>query len=203
MSGKLMKYSLLAGLALCVGCASQTQQVDRANDTEVTVSFDYRDLEGASAEMAQGLLSSPRIKATPEAPVMVAMGRLVNDTCQHVELDSLWAQLSEALLSDDRFEVSAAFAGNAANRDAMIAEARQVRGNAEFDAGTVQQTGQLRAPDISISGKLSQRNVRRDDGGTRIEYFLTMKATRLSDGVAIWQKSNQVIKAVAPGMPVW
>ena len=42
---------LLAAL-LCAGCAS-TELVDTANDAETTVSYDWRDLEGAAASLDQ------------------------------------------------------------------------------------------------------------------------------------------------------
>ena len=98
--------------------------------------------------------------------------------------------------------LSALFGGAGTDR-ATVSAARTVRGNAEFDAATIQRKGQLKAPDLAITGKLTQRNVRRDNGGTRIEYFLTLKATRLADGVALWQDSRQTVKAVAKGMPTW
>ena len=190
----------ILALCLCVGCASSTARVDTRNDTETTVSFDWRDLDGAAGRMAQSLLASPRIGATAAKPAVVAFGRVDNDTCQHLDPDLITQTLAEALLLSERFQVSATFG---ATRDDTVADVRAVRGNDEFDAATLQAKGTLRAPDFSLSGKLTQRNVRRDNGGLRIEYFLTLKATRLSDGVTIWQDSCQVVKAVAEGMPVW
>lgn len=189
---------LLAAL-LCAGCAS-TELVDTANDAETTVSYDWRDLEGAAAAMAQSLLASPRLPGDARRPAVVALGPITNDTCQHLDPALLTGRLAEALLADGRFEVSALF-GDA--RDETVADARLVRGGAEFDQATVQRKGRLKAPDLSLTGKLTQRNVRRDNGGTRVEYFLTLKATRLADGVTLWQDSLQTVKAVGPGMPVW
>ncbi len=189
-------------LLLCWGCAS-TERVDVHNDTETTVSFDIHDIEAAAAMLSQSLLQARRIGATSEKPVLVAFGHVTNDTCQLFDTDVLLRRLEEALVTSDRFEVSAVFAGRASGRDDQISAARSVRGNAAFDAASIQQQGQLRVPDISISGKLTQRNVRRDNGGTRIEYFVTLKATRLADGVVVWQRSFQTVKAVAAGMPVW
>ena len=190
----------ILALALCVGCASSTAGVDTQNDAETTVSFDWRDLDGAAATLAQRLLASPRVGGTAAKPAVVAFGRMTNDTCQHLDPDLLTQKLAEALLLSERFEVSAAFG---ATRDATVGDVRAVRGDAEFDAATLQAKGTLRAPDLSLSGRLIQRNVRRDNGGLRIEYFLTLRATRLSDGVAVWQDSCQVVKAVGPGMPAW
>ena len=201
---RMIQASVLCGVlgVLCAGCAS-TEQVDPARDRETTVSFDYRDLQGAAAELTEAFLESGRIGGTAERPWVIAFGRMDNDTCQHLDLDALTGQLSEAFSSSDRFEISSTMAARASNRDQMVAEARTARGNAEFNQQTVQAEGQLKAPDLSITGKLTQRNVRRDNGGTRVEYFLALQATRLSDGVVVWQKSYQVIKSVARGMPVW
>ncbi len=198
----LRPWPLLA-LGLCLGCVSATKRVDTRNDAEVTVSFDYRDLDGAAARLAESLLASPRLGDAKGKVPVVALGRVVNDTCQHLDTDLITAKIGEALLASGRFAVSAVFAGSASGRDATVSDARAVRGNAEFDAATVQRKGQLKAPDLALSGKLTQRNVRRDDGGLRIEYFLTLRATRLSDGTAVWQGSSQTVKAVADGMPVW
>lgn len=195
---RLAGGALLAAL-LCVGCTGTTL-VDTANDAETTVSYDWRDLEGAAAAMARSLLASPRLPGTAKRPAVIALGPVTNDTCQHLDPALLTGRLAESLLASGRFEVSALF-GDA--HDATLADARAARGNAEFDAATIQRKGTLRAPELSLTGKLTQRNVRRDNGGTRIEYFLTLKATRLADGVTLWQETRQTVKAVGPGMPVW
>lgn len=195
---RLAGGALLAAL-LCVGCAGTTL-VDTANDAETTVSYDWRDLEGAAAAMARSLLASPRLPGTAKRPAVIALGPVTNDTCQHLDPALLTGRLAESLLASGRFEVSALF-GDA--HDATLADARAARGNAEFDQATIQRKGTLRAPELSLTGKLTQRNVRRDNGGTRIEYFLTLKATRLADGVTLWQETRQTVKAVGPGMPVW
>ena len=196
----------LAPLALalaCLGCSS-TRQVDTHNDAEITVSFDWRDFDLAATDMAQSLLASPRLAdATEEKPLVLAVGRLTNDTCQHLDMDLVAAKLGEALLASGRFDLSAVFADRESNRDASVSEARTVRGNAEFDQRTVQAAGQLKAPDLSLSGKITQRNVRRDNGGLRVEYLLTLTVTRLATGSSVWQHSANTVKSVADGMPVW
>ena len=199
---KRLGLSILLALGLCLGCAS-TERVDTDNDTEVTVSFDYRDIEGAVAQLVASLLESPRLAPQGDQLAVVAIGRVTNDTCQHLDTDLITLRLSEALMATDRFTLTSVFADKASGRDTMVSDARTARGNAEFNQSTTQKQGQLVAPDFSLTGKLSQRNVRRDDGGLRVEYFLTLKATRIRDGLTLWQSNVQRVKAVADGMPVW
>lgn len=189
--------------ACCAGCVASTQRVDTQQDAEVTVSYDFHDIDQAVAELSQSLLQSARLGGTEATPKVVTIGRVTNDTCQHLEMDLITQRLGEALMATGRFELTSAVADKASNQDAMVATARTLRGNAEFSQTTVPGQGQLKAPELSLTGKLTQRNVRRDNGGLRVEYFLLLQATRLSDGVVVWQKTIQTVKAVADGMPVW
>lgn len=187
----------------CVGCTASTQRVDTQQDAEVTVSYDFHDIDQAVAELSQSLLQSARLGGTEASPKVIALGRVTNDTCQHLEMDLITQRLGEALMATGRYEITAAVADQASNRDTMIATARTLRSNAEFKQISLPGQGQLKAPEISLTGKLTQRNVRRDNGGLRVEYFLLLQATRLSDGAVVWQKTIQTVKAVADGMPVW
>ncbi len=195
--------SLFCVLSACIGCASSTTRVNTDTDREVTVSYDWSDIDYAIVEVADSLLKSTRLKVDGRETPMVAIGRVTNDTCQHLDTMLITEKLVEVLLASDRFDVTAAFADRDEGREAMIGSVREARDNQEFDQTTVQQKGQLRAPDFSIMGKLTQQNVRTDDGGLRIEYFLELRATRLKDGATVWQTTNRRVKAVADGMPVW
>ncbi len=188
---------------LCSACASTTEVVDTSAPAEVTVSYDWSDIDAAVGKMVQSLLASEKVKSVDRERPLVAIGQFTNDTCQHLNPALITEKVAEALLTSGRFDVSAAVAARTADREGMVDEVREARGHAEFDQSTVQGVGQLEAPDFSLSGKLRQRNIRRDNGGRRVEYFLSLKLTRLSDGVVLWQASDQRIKSVAEGMPVW
>lgn len=184
---------LLLLAAALAGCASRTERIDPTRSAETTVSFDARDIASATSELTRSFLSSARIGGTPERPRIVAWGPMINDTCQHFDSDALTGALTDALLASERFLFSTAVAAQASRRDALSAEARHAAPAAK----------RLKSPDLSLSGKLRQANVRRDNGGTRIEYLLTLQATDLANGTLLWQKNVQVVKAVAAGMPVW
>ena len=192
MNRRATPLLLLLG-ALLVGCASHTERVDPTRSAETTVSFDARDIAAATDELVRSLLESPRVGGTPEQPRVVAWGAVVNDTCQHLDSSALTGAITDALLESNRFLFSTAVAARSSDRDALSAEARAAAPAAK----------RLRSPDLSLSGKLLQANVRRDNGGTRIEYLFTLRATDLATGTLLWQKNVQVVKAVAAGMPVW
>lgn len=192
MNRRATPLLLLLG-ALLIGCASHTERVDPTRSAETTISFDARDIASATGELARSLLASSRVGGTPEQPRIVTWGPVVNDTCQHLDSSALTGAITDALLESERFLFSTAVAARSSDRDALSAEARAAAPAAK----------RLKSPDLSLSGKLLQANVRRDNGGTRIEYLLTLRATDLATGTLLWQKNVQVVKAVAAGMPVW
>ncbi len=194
-------------IALClsfvVGCASTTERVDTEADTEVTISYDWSDIDASLGKMTKSLLASTKLKSSDRKYPLVAIGKVTNDTCQHFDTSLITEKIVRALLDSERFDVSATYGATAYDREEMIHSVRAARGEAEVDASTIAGKGQLEAPDFVLTGKVLQRNVRRDNGGRQVEYFLSLRATRLSDGVTLWQSSDQRIKRVANGMPVW
>ena len=187
---------LLATLLLAAGCANRTVLVDTHNDAEILAGLDYKDFEAAAAETTQAILASAKVRAlTPPGKIyVVAIGNVSDETNLGIDTDLLTARVSEALLADERFALSAVFADKASNRDETISDARAVRGNDEFDQATIQKKGQLKAPDFSLTGKIIARDLRRDNGGTQHEYYFQLRLNDLAAGTAVMVKETRIVK---------
>ncbi len=187
---------LLAAALLAAGCVSRTVLVDTHNDTEIVAGLDYKDFEAAAAEATQAILSSAKVRAlTPPGKVyVVAIGKVSDETALAIDTDLLTARVSEALLADERFTLSAVFADKASNRDETVSDARAVRGNDEFDAATIQKKGQLKAPDFSLTGKIVARDLRRDNGGRQYEYYFQLRLNDLASGTTVMAKETRIVK---------
>ncbi|MEB2456914.1 hypothetical protein Q3368_15400, partial [Listeria monocytogenes] len=57
--------------------------------------------------------------------------------------------------------------------DRMTMKVRELRKSEEFDQSGVERKGTLQAPDLSLSGKIIQRNVHVDDM-QQVEYYLQL-----------------------------
>ena len=187
---------LLAAALLAAGCVSRTVLVDTHNDTEIVAGLDYKDFEAAAAEATQAILSSAKVRAlTPPGKVyVVAIGKVSDETALAIDTELLTARVSEALLADERFTLSAVFADKASNRDETVSDARAVRGNDEFDAATIQKKGQLKAPDFSLTGKIVARDLRRDNGGRQYEYYFQLRLNDLASGTTVMAKETRIVK---------
>ena len=64
---------------------------------------------------------------------------------------------------------------------------QELRGNEEFNQKTVAKKGQMIAPDLSLSGKIIQRNVTIDRDRQQVEYYFQMTLTDINTGLATWE----------------
>ena len=206
-----MKKSLIfalgaAALLLAPGCMDRTVLVDTDNDTEIVAGLDYKDFETAAAETTNAILKSRQMTAaTPDATkvYVVAVGKVVDETPLAIDTDLVTARVSESLLGDDRFAISAVFADKDSNRDNMVSDARAVRGNAEFNQATIQKQGQLAAPDFSLFGKIIARDVKRDNGGHQYEYYFQLRVTNIATGTVVAMRETRIVKRTGKKDHTW
>ncbi len=82
-------------------------------------------------------------------------------------------------------------------------QARELRGNDEFDQDRVAGKGQMVAPDYSLSGKIIQRNNRIDSRNTQVDYYFQMTLTDIDTGLAYWEDEVPIIKRGSSKTVTW
>ncbi len=205
---KKLTLTLVCGAALLFapGCMDKTELVDQEADTEIVTGLGYQDFEYAATETTKAILNAQKLSAATKDHSRiygVAISKVIDETPFGLDTDLITARISEALLQDDRFVISAVFADKASNRDTMIGAVRDVRGDAEFAQETIQEEGQLKAPDFSLSGKIIARDVRRDNGGHQYEYYFQLRMTNLATGNVLMIKETKIIKRTGSKSHTW
>ncbi len=204
MCRKLIPFVL--AVVLC-GCQPQTQNIDTINDPgKAVMQLDYRDFDRAASEMVQSLIASGSLKKQGGGRYVVATGRIVNDTMQRVDTDQLMAKIEQELMNSNLVVMTSAVGGNTASRDSMIYDVRDVRDSDkadEFNKDTLQAKGQLIAPELSISGKIIQRNVIYDNNLQQVEYYFQLQLTDLTTGLRYWQNENIIGKRGSKKVVPW
>ncbi|MDR1207086.1 MAG: penicillin-binding protein activator LpoB [Rickettsiales bacterium] len=94
-----------------------------------------------------------------------------------------------------------------ASEDDTTHQVRAQRGNAEYDAGTVADKGTLVAPNMSLSGKMMQRNLGLETcwlcaKKERVEYYLQLTLTDVRSGLSVWEDEQPIIKE-GKNAPKW
>jgi len=192
----LTKITLSALLAagLMSGCADKTERIDMHNDKgDQVMGLDYRDFNQAAAEAVQSMLMSGAVDKKNGERYVLAISRITNDTMQHIDTDQLVKKIRVELLRSGKVVVTTAVSANGAE-DEMSIKARELRGNDEFNQATVQKKGTMIAPDLSLSGKILQRNIRMDDGKQQVEYYFMLTLTEIKTGLAWWEGETVIGK---------
>ena len=197
-----MKFPLvLAIAALLFSCGPKTKNIDMNDDRAAAVmALDHRDFTKAADTMIKSMLNSNALKKPNGERFVVAMSTIKNDTMQRIEVSQLTAKIRRDLLNSGRLIMTTAVGSQ---QDAMNSEARKLRESAEFNQETVQQKGQLLAPELSLAGKIFQRNIKLDNGDQQVEYYFNLMMTDLKTGLAIWEEEVTMGKRGSGKSATW
>lgn len=197
---------MVAAAALSAGCASRgVEMVDTRNDRgAAVVGIDYRDFEKAASDAVQSLLASGAVSNPKGGRYVMMVSRITNDTMQRIDTDQLVKKIRIDLLNSGKVVVTTAVgAGGAEDQASFDVRGDGVRGNDEFDQSRVQRKGTLQAPDLSLSGKIIQRNIRMGGGKQQIEYYFQLTMTELASGLAVWENELPIIKRASNASAAW
>ena len=199
---KIIPITLCAILAACGG----TSVVDLNNEKEVAnmqnvMELEYRDWTNTAEKMTQSMISSGALNQTQKPVITIA--NIVNDTTQRFDTDVLIKKIRTTLVKSGRAQIATNFSGE----DLTTEKMRSKRSDAEYDQNTIAKTGTLVAPNMSLSGKMLQRNLKLDSGwfssvDTRTEYYLQLTLTDLKTGLSVWEDEQPIIKE-GTHAPTW
>ncbi len=191
---KLLPIALCAALAACGG----TRVVDLDNERDVAtmqdvMELEYRDWTKTAEKMTDSMLKSNALSGV-QKPV-IAISDIKNDTMQRFDTDILIKKIRTTVLKSGRAQIATNFTGE----DSTSNKVRATRGNDEYDQATFASKGTLVAPNMSLSGKMIQRNLKLESGwfssvDTRVEYYLQLTLTDLKTGLSVWEDEQPIIK---------
>ena len=201
-----MKKIIPCALCIALCACGETRVIDLQNEREVSsmqnvMELEYRDWTNTAETMTKSMLESKAF--TSHKNPVIAMGNIVNDTAQRFDTDILTKKIRATLLKSGIAKMATNFSGEDTTSNAV----RKIRDNAEYDAMTIAQQGTLIAPNMSLSGKMLQRNLKLQSGwfsstDTRVEYYLQLTLTDLKTGLSIWEDEKPIIKE-GDHAPTW
>ena len=199
---KLMPIALCLALTACGG----TRVVDLNDEKEVSsmqhvMELEYRDWTNTAEKMTESMIASGALKT--ESKPVIAIGNIVNDTTQRIDSDMLTKKIRTTLLKSGKAQIATNFSGEDTTSDKV----RTKRSDDEYNQSTIAQKGTLIAPNMSLSGKMLQRNLKLESGwfssvDTRVEYYLQLTLTDLKSGLSVWEDEQPIIKE-GKDAPTW
>ncbi len=199
---KFIPVALCVALTACGG----TRVVDLNDEQEVSsmqhvMELEYRDWTNTAEKMTESMIASGALKT--ESKPVIAIGNIVNDTTQRIDSDMLTKKIRTTLLKSGKAQIATNFSGEDTTSDKV----RTKRTDDEYDQKTIAQKGTLIAPNMSLSGKMLQRNLKLESGwfssvDTRVEYYLQLTLTDLKSGLSVWEDEQPIIKE-GKDAPTW
>ncbi len=201
---KMIIFLLAAVLSMfVVGCEQKTANIDVTNDQgKAVMALDYRDFDQAASKMVQSMLASGALKKQGGGRYVVATSRITNDTMQRIDIDQLMAKIEQELLNSGQVVMTSAV-GAQDSTDPLVQQARKLRDSEEFNQDTVAAKKTLIAPELSISGKIFQKNVPYDKGTQQVEYYFELKVADLKSGLRVWQNETLIGKRGSNKSVAW
>ena len=167
--------------------------------------LEYRDWTATAEKMTNSMLASGAF-ARIKNPV-IAIGEIKNDTMQRFDTDILIKKIRKTLVNSGRAQVTTGFKNYKSAEDETTYAVRETRGNAEYDASTIVGKGTLIAPNMSLTGKMIQRNLKLNSGwfssvDTRVEYYLQLTLSDVKTGLSVWEDEQPIVKE-GDHAPTW
>ncbi len=190
-------FSLLCLALSLSACATQTMLIDNENDsTDRAAALEGRDFENAANAMIEDMLEMGTLSKPNGQPYILVISRIENDTMQRIDVDELSKSIRIALMKSGKVRVTAF------NEDAMVMASGQLRNSREFNQANVRRSGSLAAPELSLSGKITQREFI-VSGKKRIEYRFALSITDLRNGLTIWEGEEKIKKLADKNAVTW
>jgi len=199
-----MRKIIPCALCLALCACGETRVVDLQNQKDVSsmqnvMELEYRDWTNTAETMTKSMLESGALVNKP----VIAIANIKNDTAQRFDTDILTKKIRSTLLKSGKAQIATNFSGEDTTSNAV----RSQRANDEYDQKTIASKGTLVAPNMSLSGKMLQRNLKLQSGwfssvDTRVEYYLQLTLTDLKTGLSVWEDEQPIVKE-GDHAPTW
>ncbi len=188
---------VLAVAASFPACTTKTQLIDTTNDTtERAAGLEGRDFEDAADTMIYDMMATGTLNKPNGQPYVLVVSRIANDTMQRIDVDELSKSIRIALMKSGKVRVTSF------QEDSMVMQSSQLRQSKEFNQANVRKQGALAAPELSLSGKITQREFI-VSGDKRVEYRFSLSITDLSNGLTVWEGEKKIKKIVDKNAVTW
>ena len=198
----LIRFATLAIVVAFIGCADKTEYVNLENSKEYTsTGLDYHDIQDAAQKSIDSLISSKYAKKiSSDKPKVLVISDVINDTMQHIDTAQLTRKITREMRNSGKFVLSLAMG---ASEDSMIHTARKARNNDEYNQYTTIEKGELIAPELSLSGKIIQKNTKISSGKQRIDYYFLLTLSDIKSGLVLWDDEVNIIKVGSNKNVAW
>ncbi len=170
-----MNLSKMLAIAACcaapvlmmTGCATPTHYVPQGGTVAAVGGFSQDDIDYTVSQAVQSMLAQGRLRSEDGSRKVVVVENVVDDTLSRgAQSDALAEALGLSLRE------------NLTNSGKILV----------FNKNVAQYATVRVDPQLTLHGRLTQRNLRQDNGDIQVEYSLNLQLVDLATGLEFWQK---------------
>lgn len=167
LSKMLAIAACCAASALMTGCATPTHYVPQGGTVAAVGGFSQDDIDYTVSQAVQSMLAQGRLRSEDGSRKVVVVENVVDDTLSRgAQSDALAEALGLSLRE------------NLTNSGKILV----------FNKSVAQYATVRVDPQLTLHGRLTQRNLRQDNGDIQVEYSLNLQLVDLATGLEFWQK---------------
>ena len=156
-----------AAPVLMTGCATPTRYVPQGGTVAAVGGFSQDDIDYTVSQAVQSMLAQGRLRSEDGSRKVVVVENVVDDTLSRgAQSDALAEALGLSLRE------------NLTNSGKILV----------FNKSVAQYAPVRVDPQLTLHGRLTQRNLRQDNGDIQVEYSLNLQLVDLATGLEFWQK---------------
>lgn len=175
------------GLCACVVCGlAGVKNASYVQDSSAYVSFgiDIHDIDKVIESNAASLLDSQYAR-TLQGKRLLAIADIANETSEAIDIELMARKLARALRKSGKFTLTNAIAGGGAKADRFIKDSRKLTKDPTYNQYTTHEQDTLQAPDLSLSGKITQRSKKIGEV-VRFDYVFLLTLSDIKTGRVVW-----------------
>jgi len=191
----MKKYILILPALIALGaCSPETQNISSAESAElVTAQLSNTDFQNAAQLMLNDMLTN---ELSGDKTFVMEVAQVRNDTLQRINTADLTDYIRRELRRTGRITVTNL------GENASVETSRNLANSAIMDQSTVMQNGTVTAADMSLFGRISQREFI-VSGQKKIEYLFSLSLTNLRTGIEVWSNQEVITKLTDKNTRTW
>lgn len=189
------------GLCACVVCGlAGVKNASYVQDSSEYVSFgiDIHDIDKVIESNAASLLDS-QYAHTLQGKRLLAIADITNETSEAIDIELMARKLARALRKSGKFTLTNAIAGSGAKADRFIKDSRKLTKDPTYNQYTTHEQDTLQAPDLSLSGKITQRSKKIGEV-VRFDYVFLLTLSDIKTGRVVWDHEEIISKVADPSV---
>ena len=191
---KKTSFLIIAALIAVGGCRTQTQVLSRAESAElISAQLSDNDFESAAKIMLDDMLTH---ELSGNKKYLMEIAEIKNDTMQRINTADLTDYMRRELRRSGKVTLTNL------GENASIVSSRDLNNSAIMDKSTTMKNASVKAADVSLFGRISQRDFI-VNGKKKIEYVFSLSLTDLNSGTEIWSNKEVITKLTDKKTKTW